>query len=236
MKSAHERKTQKIESAIAARLLFRALKRQVPADAIAWLTAEIDGVHAARDVRRLSIAVAGARRKMGRADLEPFPEDLAAARRGCPGWQPQLLSVDEAARILLLLSSRGPDGAGFASTIERLCTTASVEEHVAYLKGFAIFPDGQRLVPAARNAVRSSTSAIFEAIASNNSYPFFNFDTDAWNQMVVKCVFVGVAMETIYGLNDMRNPELIQMLADLVTERRLAGRPLPEAVLKYVCA
>ena len=79
-------------------------KRQVPADAIAWLTAEIDGVHAARDVRRLSIAVAGARRKMGRADLEPFPEDLAAARRGCPGWQPQLLSVDEAARILLLLS------------------------------------------------------------------------------------------------------------------------------------
>jgi hypothetical protein len=44
--------------------------------------------------------------------------------------------------------------------------------------------------------------------------------------MVVKCVFVGEPIETIVGLNERRNPELIRMLQDFVAERNAAGRPL----------
>jgi hypothetical protein len=46
---------------------------------------------------------------------------------------------------------------------------------------------------------------VFAAVACHNTYPFDHFD--AWNQMVVKCVFNGVPIETIVGLHERRNPE-----------------------------
>ena len=41
-------------------------------------------------------------------------------------------------------------------------------------------------------------------------------------------------IETIFGLRERRNPEVVQMLRDLVSERRAASRPLPETVHAYV--
>ena len=75
---------------------------------------------------------------------------------------------------------------------------------------------------------------MFAAIACHNPYPFDHFDADAWNQMVVKAVFSGTPIETIVGLHERRNPEVVQMMRDLVSERRAAGRPLPDAVHAYV--
>ena len=70
----------------------------------------------------------------------------------------------------------------------------------------------------------------FEAIACHSPYPFDHFDAAAWNQMVVKCVVFGAPVESIVGLREWRNPEVIQMLRDLVSERDAAGRRLPDEV------
>ena len=52
--------------------------------------------------------------------------------------------------------------------------------------------------------------------------------------MVVKCVFTGAPIDSIVGLEQRRNPELLQMLRDLVSERHAAGRSVPDAVHAYV--
>jgi hypothetical protein len=59
-------------------------------------------------------------------------------------------------------------------------------------------------------------------------------DTDAWNQMIVKCVFGGTPLATVIGLAERRNDELIAMLRDLVAERHAAGRPLPPEVHAFI--
>jgi hypothetical protein len=82
--------------------------------------------------------------------------------------------------------------------------------------------------------VRASMRPPFEAIACHNPYPFDYFDEPAWNQMVVKCVFTGAAIEAIVGLQERRNPDLVQMLRDFAVERRAAGRPLPNEVHDYI--
>ena len=41
---------------------------------------------------------------------------------------------------------------------------------------------------------------MFQAIACHNPYPSDYFDEAAWNQMVVKCVFVGAPIGAIIGL------------------------------------
>jgi hypothetical protein len=73
---------------------------------------------------------------------------------------------------------------------------------------------------------------------------FYSFDLDkvvppdspgaVYNQMVVKCVFSCVPIETVIGLDERRNAELVRMMRDLVSERRAAGRLLPDAVYRFI--
>jgi hypothetical protein len=214
-------------------LLRAALARNLAPEAIAWLQGEIDRQRGAVDDRRLGISLGLVGRKIGRSDLALGEDDIATAKRLHPRWRPDTWGADEAARITILLAAYHADDAAFAGRIDRLCTTAELTEHVAYLKGFAVFPAARELHDRAREGVRSSTRLIFEAIATDNPYPFEYFDTAAWNQMVVKCVFVECPIERIVGLDERRNPELVQMLRDFISERRAAGRPLPDAVHRY---
>lgn len=210
------------------------LQHSVTADAIHWLDAEIEGFRTKVDERRLPISLGLVRRKVGRKELALDAGDVAAAGQLRSGWLPQWWSTDEAARVAILLTSYQGDDQAFATRVERLCTTAEITEHVAILKGFAVFPAPMLLCDRAREGVRSSMQPVFEAIACLNPYPFDYFDEAAWNQMVVKCVFVGAPIDAISGLLDRRNPELIRMLADLVAERRSASRPVSQSVLDYI--
>ncbi len=215
-------------------LLLGSLSRVLAPDALSWLTTEIDRQRAAADERRLAIALGLTSRKIARVELSLNPDEAAMARQLRASWQPELWSADEAARVLILGASHRGDDQAFAARVDRLCTTAEVTEHIAYLKGFAIFPAPTLLYGRAREGVRSAITPIFAAIACHNPYPFDHFDEDAWNQMVVKAVFNGVPIETIVGLRERRNGDVVQMMRDLVSERRAAGRPLPDAVHAYV--
>jgi hypothetical protein len=222
----------------AATILFlrRLLARVLAPAGMQWLDGEIERQRATEDERRLGIALGMVGRKIGRIDLAPPPDEIAAAGKLRPRWQPQLWGTDEAARVALVLATYRDDNVVFAARVDRLCATGELNEQVAYLKGFAIFPAPRALHGRAREAVRSSIGPVFEAIACGNPYPFDYFDESAWNQMVVKCVFSGLPIDSVVGLHERRNAELIAMLGDLVSERTAAGRPTPDTVHRYIAA
>jgi hypothetical protein len=215
-------------------LLRGVLVRRITPQSLQWLDAEMDRLRAAGDERRVPVALGLAARKVGRSALGLTAGDAAAADTLRPGWQLQWWRTDDAARVLLLLATHRGDDLAFAARLDRLCTTAEVTEHAAILKGFAVFPAPALLVGRAREGVRSAVQPVFEAVACRNPYPRDHFDAAAWNQMVVKCVFMGAPLAAISGLARRRNPELIQMLRDLAAERRAAGRPMPQEVLAYM--
>ncbi|HLV01258.1 MAG TPA: EboA domain-containing protein, partial [Acidobacteriota bacterium] len=69
-----------------------------------------------------------------------------------------------------------------------------------------------------------------EAIACRNPYPARYFPELNFNQMVLKCLFVGVEIHRIVGLGERFNPELSRMCNDYVDEREAAGRSVPVEV------
>jgi hypothetical protein len=208
--------------------------RTVQADAALWLDAEIERQRKAVDERRLGIALGLAGRRIGRADLSANPDDFAAAQALRRRWRPDIWGTDESARVALLLATWNGDETAFAVRVDRLCATGELTEHVACLKGFAVFPAPTPLLSRARAAVRSSVQPLFEAIACHNPYPADHFDDLIYNQMVIKCVFSGVPIGTIVGLDERRSDELVRMMRDLASERRVAGRLLPDAVHKFM--
>jgi hypothetical protein len=215
-------------------LLRRWLAIAVAQEALAWIGLEIGRQLDGADERRLVIALGLAGRKLRRAELTLPGDELAAAQDLSPGWRPQYWATDEVARAALLIATHHNDDAAFAARFDKLCLTAETTEHVSYMKGLAIFPAGEQLVRSARQGVRSSIAPIFRAVACHNPFPQHHFDLDAWNQMVVKCVFEGVPIDDVVGLHERRNPELLVMLRDLVAERHAAGRPLPQTVHRFI--
>jgi hypothetical protein len=217
-------------------LLRRWLERALTPEAFAWLALEIDRAHDAAEEPHLGIALGRVGRKLRRTELGLLAEDAASAQTYRDAWQPQFWTADEAARIAILLASHRNDDQAFAARVDRLCISAEITEQISYVKGFAIFPAGGMLLPRARETIRSSIAPVFEAIACHNPYPRDRLGTDAWNQMIVKCVFGGTPLKTVVGLYERRNDELIVMLRDLIAERHAAGRPLPEEVHQFVAA
>jgi hypothetical protein len=208
----------------AVQLLDAWIARQIPADQRQWL-GERASAGAETTDRDIFITLGLIPRRLGRADLDLGPADLEEAEAACPGWDPRGWSIDGAARVMVLLQTIA-DGAGFPEKFQRLCRTADAAEAIAFYRGLSLYPGPERLEPVAAEGVRSSITAIFEAVAHNNPYPRNHFDEHRWNHMVLKALFNGSALVPIQGLDERANPELALMLRDYAHERWAADRPV----------
>lgn len=201
-------------------LLRHWIDRQAAGDGLARLIGEMA---AAPGDASLDLAFARVPRLVGRAPLTLVPADQAAAEAVRPGWRPAGWSIDQAARILLLLHL---PRAGFAARFRRLRRAADAAELVALFRGLPLYPDPDQLEGEAGEGLRSNMRPVFEAVAHDSPYPREVFDEHRWNHMVLKALFVGSPLAPIQGLDERANPELAVILRDYARERRAAGRPI----------
>lgn len=215
-------------------LLHGWLSRRLSSEAMSWLDQQIKVLEAGQRPQQLAIAIGLAPRKVGKTDLDLTAAEFQAAQVVRPGLDPGGWSVDQAARILLVLASAGANRDAFAESIERVFTAAEIGEQIALLRGLPLLPEPERLIPYAAEGVRSAMQPIFEAVAHRNPYPRERFSEAQWNQMVVKTLFIGSRLSPIQGLDDRRNADLAQMLVDYAAERRAAGRAISPELWRCV--
>jgi hypothetical protein len=205
-------------------LLREWLCRQLPADAADWLESQAAAGRGATD-RSLFVAISLVHRRIGKADLDLSERDAAAAEAARKGWRPAGWSLDQAARIFLLLAAGGSSDR-FSARLEQLFATADVSELIAFYRGLPLYPDQPRYVNRAGEGLRTNMKAVFEAVAHDNPYPAEQFSESRWNQMILKALFIGSALQPIEGLERRWNPDLSRMLCDYAHERWAAGRPV----------
>ncbi|MFC4537084.1 EboA domain-containing protein [Sphaerisporangium dianthi] len=150
-----------------------------------------------------SFAAAG--RSAGR---EPLP--------GAPGW-----TADEAARALLL-SALPPDR--LVAETGELYRYGDADEKRAVLKALPMLAVGAEAVPLLHDAIRTNDTRLVAAALGPYAR---HLDQAAWRQAVLKCVFMGVPLTAVDGLDERADHELAAMLAAFADERAAAGRPMP---------
>jgi hypothetical protein len=99
-------------------------------------------------------------------------------------------------------------------------------ELCALYRSLALWPEPKRFAARAAEGCRTNMRSVFEAVACDTPFPAKCFDELAFNQCVIKAIFVGAPLWRVWGLDGRLNAELARMALDLADERRSAGRPV----------
>ena len=216
-----------------AALLQKWLAVRLPSAALHWVEQQARLLGSEGRDADLYRAFSLASRQTGKQGLALSGQDLEDALRARAHWAPAGWRIDEAARLLLLLAS-GTDGEVFSRRLDQLCATADVDELVTLYKGLPLYPDPARHRARAAEGIRSNMKSVFEAVAHRNPYPMEQLPEPAWNQMVLKALFVGVTLDPVLGLDERANPALATMLRDYAHERWAAHRPVSPELWRCV--
>ncbi len=145
---------------------------------------------------------AQADRKLGR---DPLP--------GAPGW-----TAGQAARAILLAALDDTD------QLLLLYRHGDAAERLAVLRALPLLPIGDAAVPLLHDALRTNDPRLVAAALGPYAA---HLDAETWRHGVVKCVFMGVPLDAVDGLDQRTDRELTTMLAALAVERGAAGRAMP---------
>jgi hypothetical protein len=163
-------------------------------------------------------------RRLGQAGQQRLGQrsvPLAAAR---PHW-----THTDVARLWLLLRGLG----GMAqleqpSWLLALFEAGEIGEQVSILRTLSALPEPARFVETGEQACRHNSLDVFEAIVAENPFLSEHFPALSFNQAVIKAIFMQVSLQRIERLEQRITPELSRMAAGYASERRAAGRPVPE--------
>ncbi|HZB33511.1 MAG TPA: EboA domain-containing protein [Streptosporangiaceae bacterium] len=195
-----------------------ALARHLTDDGAAWLAAaraRVSGEPAA-----IEVLFPAAGRHCGRGRIE----------EPAGGW-----TVDDAARTVLIaeLPLTGP---ALTETIEGLYRYGDAGEKRGVLRALSVVDPVMKLgesgVPLLRDALRTNDTRLIAAALG--PYGARHLDAAAYRQGVLKCLFTGIPLADIAGLDRRVDDELVRMMSDFAQERIAAGRVVPDDVWRFV--
>ncbi|KPC95266.1 EboA domain-containing protein [Streptomyces albus] len=173
----------------------------------------------------------------------PGTAENTAGPRGLPAWELHFVTagrncrpaerhaqaghdVVDAARVLLLhAAAPGTD------TVVRLYERGSADERRAVLLALPHLdppPGTPRALALVEDALRTNDTRL--VAAALGPYAATHLDAHQWRQGVLKCLFTGVPVDAVAGLEHRAagDGELARMLTDYARERSAAGRTVPE--------
>lgn len=210
------------------------LQEQVAGPALDWLLVQKKKLEKDESRASLFMAFSAVSRYFNVKRLEVSEADKIAAETMRSGFKPQFWNQQQAARSLLLLSSAHTDAEQFTRTLDRLAETADVAEQTALYAALPILPYPEALRKRAAEGLRTNMTVVFDAIALHNPYPADFLSQTAWNQMVLKAVFMNRPLYQIWGAEHRTNEELAQMLLDFAHERWAAHRTVTPELWRFI--
>lgn len=132
-------------------------------------------------------------------------------------------SLQQVCRLALLMSLPNDKNIDF---IGHLLSASDMKEQVVIYKSLLHLPNAAEFTVMAVDGIRTNMIDVFDAIALDNVFPKVYFSEEAWNQMVLKAIFMERPLYRIIGLDERKNATLSSILFDFVHERWSAKRPV----------
>jgi hypothetical protein len=109
----------------------------------------------------------------------------------------------------------------------QLFEAGELGEQVSILRVLPLLPDPARFLETGVQACRTNARDVFEAIVCENPFLAEHFPPLNFNQAIMKAIFMDVPISRVTDLARRITPELSRMAKGYASERRAAGRPVP---------
>jgi hypothetical protein len=167
----------------------------------AWLDEALSKV--ATDATALRTLFPGVGRRVGRGPSET------------PGR-----TVDDLARVELLKAAPGA-----AAEMPGLYRHGDAAEKRAVLFGLSVVDIGEAGLELVADALRTNDPRL--VTAAMGEYAATHLGDAAYRHGVLKCVFMGIPLADVAGLDRRTDEELLRMMRSFAAERTAAGREVP---------
>jgi hypothetical protein len=211
-------------------LLDQWLSERLPATGQEWLSRTRAEISQGLGDSRFCTLISLASRKLPRGPLSPTSAEQAVLARQVPQLSAERWSLLECGRIRLVLARGDLAEASGEAALEEAFRFADEGELCALYRTLALLPEAQRFAWRAGEGCRSNMRTVFEAAACDTPYPKLYFDAVAFDQALLKSLFIEAPLWRIAGLDERLTPKLARMALDYADERRSAGRSIPPAL------
>jgi hypothetical protein len=115
-----------------------------------------------------------------------------------------------------------------AAWLLQLFEAGELGEQVSILRVLPLLPEPARFLETGVQACRHNSLDVFQAIVCENSFLVEHFPPLNFNQAIMKAIFMEVSLARVERLRERITPELSRMAKGYVSERRAAGRSVPQ--------
>ncbi|WP_296701586.1 EboA domain-containing protein [Algoriphagus sp.] len=215
-------------------IILSALTDQVEEKSIVWLAQKREKILLSGKEMDFFIAFSQASRFFKNNSFKLSDDQFQETQSFCDGLRMDLWTQLQAARVYLLLQYLAPNPDSWRETLQKLFETGDMLEIEALYSALPVMPFQDEMVGRAREGLRTNITSVFDAVALNNPYPSKYFDESAWNQMVVKAIFMQRPLFKIQNAESRSNKELANIIIDFAHERWAAGRNVILEVWRFV--
>lgn len=218
----------------ASRLLKEIIEEQVNEKELEWIDKQEVKLRNDYQTQTFYLAFSFTSRFIRKKKLELTPEQSAEADKIRKGFQPEYWNLLQVVRTYFLLMLPYQNEKIYIEQLARLHETADIDEQITLYSALPLLPYPEELTKRAAEGIRTNITDVFDAIALHNPYPSDFLNESAWNQMLLKAVFMQRPLYRIYGVEKRKNPELAGMLVDFAHERWAAKRKVVPELWRFV--
>ncbi|MBN3584142.1 EboA domain-containing protein [Algoriphagus aestuarii] len=217
-----------------ASLILSALSEQIEEKSLVWLAQKREKILLSGREMDFFMAFSQVSRYFKNIPLSLSQEQMEEANAICEGIRLDLWTQLQTARTYLVLQFPAPDHASWMGTLQKLFETGDMLEIEALYAALPLMPYPEEMISRAREGLRTNITSVFDAVALNNPFPAKYFDESAWNQMVVKAIFMQRPLFKIQHAESRVNQELANIIIDFAHERWSAGRNVIPELWRFV--
>jgi hypothetical protein len=214
--------------------LFELLKQQAETKSMEWLIQQKEKIEKEGSYLKFYMAFGQASRFFKKTILQLTDQQKKFANSIREGFSPHTWDQLQTARGYLLLHFEEKGASSWVNALNKLFETADMHEQQSLYAALPIMPFQPEMIERAIEGLRTNISSVFDAVALNNPYPSEYFDERAWNQMVLKAIFMQRPLYQIQKADSRANPVLAKILVDFAHERWAAGRTVMPELWRFV--
>lgn len=214
--------------------LLEILKLNAEPKSLDWLSLQKEKIGEDTSYMKFYLAFGMASRYFKKNLMELSETQIQEAKTLVEGFSPESWDQLQTARSYLLLHFGISEASAWVGAINKLFETADMHEQQSLYAALPLMPFREEMVQRAVEGLRTNIASVFDAIALNNPYPSQYMEEGAWNQMVLKAVFMQRPLYRIQGADKRANPTLAKILVDFAHERWAAGRKVMPELWRFV--